>query len=332
MSKNAKANSAIDWVNLALMIIALILAIIIPFKLFLFSYAFLGPLHYLTEIKWLKDKNFFISAKVPIFWTFALFSVILSIYQIYKLIDFQLTTDLNEFFKKVALGGNALVLAAFVLAICMLFVKSLKDFFMALAFSLLSAASLHFFVPKGLIFVGLFLPTIIHVYLFTATFMIYGSRAQNSKLGLWTAIFLLLSPLVVYYIPINSEHFTISKVLLENYNSSSFFNVTKGIAYVLGIENVSQMRVISMIAIKIQIFIAFIYTYHYLNWFSKTSVIGWRSSVTKLSTIWILIVWGISVCIYIYDYKLGFTALFFLSFLHVFLEFPLNIKTIKSLL
>lgn len=50
----------IDSLNIGLILLSLILAIKLPFELFLFSYAFLGPLHYLTEINWLKSKSFFI--------------------------------------------------------------------------------------------------------------------------------------------------------------------------------------------------------------------------------------------------------------------------------
>ena len=51
----------IDIINIFLIIISLIVAIKLPFELFLFSYAILGPLHYLTEIHWLHDKKYFVS-------------------------------------------------------------------------------------------------------------------------------------------------------------------------------------------------------------------------------------------------------------------------------
>jgi hypothetical protein len=38
------------------------------------------------------------------------------------------------------------------------------------------------------------------------------------------------------------------------------------------------------------------------------------------------------VGIYYYDYTIGFLVLFIVSMLHVFLEFPLNILTIKTIL
>lgn len=41
------------------MILSCGVAFIYPFELFVFSYAVLGPLHYLTEISWLHDRNFF---------------------------------------------------------------------------------------------------------------------------------------------------------------------------------------------------------------------------------------------------------------------------------
>ena len=49
----------IDILNVALVIMSLFIAIKLPFELFLFSYAFLGPLHYLTEINWLHKKKYF---------------------------------------------------------------------------------------------------------------------------------------------------------------------------------------------------------------------------------------------------------------------------------
>lgn len=48
----------IDNINLSLVVIVFAIAIIIPFELFLFAYAILGPLHYLSEIAWLeKDRK-----------------------------------------------------------------------------------------------------------------------------------------------------------------------------------------------------------------------------------------------------------------------------------
>ena len=76
-------------------------------------------------------------------------------------------------------------------------------------------------------------------------------------------------------------------------------------------------------AIAVMRFIAFAYTYHYLNWFSKTTVIKWNQ-ISKRRMAVIIILWIASVVLYAISYKVGFYALFLLSMLHVFFEFPLN--------
>jgi hypothetical protein len=42
-------------------------------------------------------------------------------------------------------------------------------------------------------------------------------------------------------------------------------------------------------------------------------------------------IWLLSISLYIYDYNLGLQVLFFLSFLHVFLEFPLNVVSFTGI-
>src|SRR5262245_66639062 len=50
---------AVDQLNVGLMLGSLAAAFALPFELFLFAYAVLGPLHYLTEIAWLGEREFF---------------------------------------------------------------------------------------------------------------------------------------------------------------------------------------------------------------------------------------------------------------------------------
>jgi hypothetical protein len=76
-------------------------------------------------------------------------------------------------------------------------------------------------------------------------------------------------------------------------------------------------------ALAVMAFIAFAYTYHYLNWFSKTSIIQWHQ-IPRGRSVAVVLVWLASVGLFVYDYRLGLQWLFFLSFTHVALEFPLN--------
>ena len=74
-------------------------------------------------------------------------------------------------------------------------------------------------------------------------------------------------------------------------------------------------------------FIAFAYTYHYLNWFSKTRIIQWHK-VPRYRFVLVVVFWIISIGIYTYDYVSGIIWLFFLSYLHVLFELPLNFISI----
>src|SRR5947207_16007393 len=56
------APATVECINVGLMLLALIVASAIPFELFLFAYAVLGPLHYASEISWLFDRRFFSAA------------------------------------------------------------------------------------------------------------------------------------------------------------------------------------------------------------------------------------------------------------------------------
>src|ERR1700750_2694511 len=61
----------VNYLNIGLMIVSFFCALIRPFETFLFVYAFLGPLHYLTEISWLHDRNYFTKGKYDylLLWT-----------------------------------------------------------------------------------------------------------------------------------------------------------------------------------------------------------------------------------------------------------------------
>ena len=77
-------------------------------------------------------------------------------------------------------------------------------------------------------------------------------------------------------------------------------------------------------------FLAFVYTYHYLNWFSKTSIIEWHQ-VSWQRAMLIGCLYAVAVGVYLIDYQTGFIVLLSLSFLHVVLEFPLNFKSIVGI-
>ena len=76
--------------------------------------------------------------------------------------------------------------------------------------------------------------------------------------------------------------------------------------------------------------LAFVYTYHYLNWFIKADVIRWADvPPARLALVGAVSV--ASTALYFYDYALGFSILLALSLLHVVLEFPLDALAARQL-
>jgi len=321
----------IDILNIGLIVVSLIVAFKLPFELFLFSYAVLGPLHYLTEINWLKDRNYFVTSNKK--WTllFIVLAILLAVYPVYSFFNLALNQSFDSIIKTIGSHTNALILIGFFFAVGLIFVKKIKHLFITLLISILIAVLLTFYIPKSLILVGLFVPTLVHVYLFTFFFIVFGALKAKSNYGYLLALILLTVPFIIWMIPIDPLGYNPSQNTLDTYVASTMLDVNTKIAEFLNAFQNGKFYALSEVGLKIQVFIGFAYTYHYLNWFSKTSIIGWKKNLTLQKVLLIVGIWILSVVLYFYDYKTGLTALFFLSFLHVFLEFPLNALTIKEI-
>ena len=76
---------------------------------------------------------------------------------------------------------------------------------------------------------------------------------------------------------------------------------------------------------------AFAYTYHYLNWFSKTELLQWHR-IARVRLYPMIVLYVAALGLYAYDYWLGFLVLQFLAFVHVVAEFPLELKVIQGVL
>jgi len=303
----------VNYLNIGLMLASCGIALYIPFELFLFAYAVLGPAHYLTEISWLQKRRFFTRGKYDAWLIVALAALaFLAAPASYSLAE-SLKTARYTF---LALG-SALVFV-------------LSDRTGPRILGLAAVAALAFVVvdttgPTALLF-ALFVPTLIHVYLFTGFFMIYGALKERSRSGyLAFAVFLLCPVLCLFIDPARIS--PSPYVVVSYWKNFSLLNLT-----MLGLNlpttkadgGVAGLKVFSsgagLIAMR---FIAFAYTYHYLNWFSKTSIIKWHEAGAKRLAA-IGAIWLASVGVFIYDYSVGFKWLFILSVSHIYLEFPLN--------
>jgi hypothetical protein len=102
-----------------------------------------------------------------------------------------------------------------------------------------------------------------------------------------------------------------------------FANVAPALGRLFGAPNLQlDTRLTSLLA--------FVYTYHYLNWFIKAEIIHWNK-MTRGRLALVMSASGLSTALYFYDYALGFTILLAFSLAHVILEFPLNSLVLRQL-
>ena len=399
-------DSKINFLNIGLMLITAVFAFFLPFETFLLAYAFLGPLHYLTEISWLHDRQYFTKGKYD-FVPLLLIGVALSYAAFAK--DFEFNIDFYKEFVALNLFDKLLVLALFS-SLLFAFVKNLVVKIIAILFIFIfisgwlapenateNSKSTTIFALTSLV------PTLIHVYLFTGLFMLFGALKSRSKTGLLSVLAFIIIPIyLVYGLPVTPKKNYISDYGKEAYyaDGDGFFYTNVSImdhfrlmnepnltnkqyldsiinkdsktnqtpiaerqritdslsdklnqAFIVpNPESEYYMRPIpaklaipieskdyywnyvffSGFGIMLMRFIAFAYMYHYLNWFSKTEVIRWHK-VPKIRFIAVLVLWLTACALYAYNYSLGLSFLFFLSFTHVLLEFPLNMVSIVGI-
>jgi hypothetical protein len=399
-------DSKINFLNIGLMLITAVFAFFLPFETFLLAYAFLGPLHYLTEISWLHDRQYFTKGKYD-FVPLLLIGVALSYAAFAK--DFDFNIDFYKEFVALNLFDKLLVLALFS-SLLFAFVKNLVVKIIAILFLFIFISG--WLAPENatensksttIFALTSLLPTLIHVYLFTGLFMLFGALKSRSKTGLLSvAAFLIIPIYLVYGLPVTPKKNYISDYGKEAYyaDGDGFFYTNVSImdhfrlmnepnltnkqyldsiinkdsktnqtpiaerqritdslsdklnqAFIVpNPESEYYMRPIpAKLAISIESkdyywnyvffsgfgimlmrFIAFAYMYHYLNWFSKTEVIRWHK-VPKIRFVAVLLLWLTACALYAYNYSLGLSFLFFLSFTHVLLEFPLNMVSIVGI-
>jgi hypothetical protein len=332
--------SAVDIVNFFLIWLTLGLALAWPFELFLFSYIVLGPLHYLTEINWLDKQHYFLRAqdRRPFVWSMvALVFFLTASLVIAESSNWQWTKAFHDAVVS-STGGPVnyflhwswtLLLVAFASAAACLFTErwDLRLFIIGLC---LLSSFFFYAVPTVAILFGVFLPTIVHVFLFTILFMIYGSLKVRSFWGSANIASMFLVILVIAVWPMNVAINSLSHSVMQLTLDSAFLPLNYDICKWLGLANGGHIDFYSPVFFKVQSFIAFAYTYHYLNWFSKTSIIKWHQ-VEKRKFVISGILWAASIALYAVDFRLGFAAIFALSILHIILEFPLNFVSIRSI-
>jgi hypothetical protein len=287
-------------INLLFMGAAYAAASLVPFELLLAAYAFLGPAHYLTEISWLHDRRYFCGQGL------------------WLLLPLGLATGVVVFYPAY---WSLYIWGVLGLAAAMIVGRTTVAKIGAAA--LLFAGYFFFYVPgaRASILLVALLPTMIHVFVFTWLFMLQGYLRRPDPSALAGVVLMPLAALSFALAPFGS--FTIAPDWVSE-NIGLFNGIATDMGRVLGLRS-DDAQISALMKI-----ISFAYTYHYLNWFAKTGIIGWYR-MSQQRGIALAALYLVFIGIYAADYRTGFQALLFLSVLHVALELPLDLVTIRAL-
>ena len=327
----------VNYLNIGLMIASAAIAFRWPFETFLFAYVVLGPLHYLTEISWLHDRHYFTKRKHD-YLVLVVAAILVTVVSFLPIPDTPPGTVV------------ALSFAAFTAALVFVLTDSIAMRVLVAVVGVVIGGRMAVLPALDNIF-GVFLPTIIHVFVFTGLFILVGALRGRSASGVLSlAVFLAVAAVfaLAHLAPAGYEASAYARsaygaATVQGTFTSSFMTLNYLLLTGLGLHDFGVQQTTAEqfaarinaflyqhpIALSLMAFLAFAYLYHYLNWFSKTSVIRWNEiSRTRLAAV--VVVWVGSVGLYAYDSAVGFRWLFFLSFSHVLLEFPLNHVTFMA--
>jgi hypothetical protein len=305
-----------------------IVAYVLPFELFLFSYAVLGPLHYLTEISWLHEHNYFTEdrpnrkrRRPHQGWLMLVAAAMAAL--IFGFVAVEVL--------KLPANPKWEITMFYLVFVTALLVTEVKSQTIKISLFIVALGSLVLFAgSRYYVIVAFFLVTIIHVLIFTGAFIFYGALKNRSLSGILSLVVFLACAISFFvYAPDASGH------ILGNYVRSSYrsFNgLNSELIKLLNLGSGTSAPEIyeSRVGFMVMRLIAFANTYHYLNWFSKTSIIKWHE-VSKGRAAVMIAVWLLSLALYAHDYDTGMAVLYFLSILHVMLEFPLDHRTFAGI-
>jgi hypothetical protein len=232
-------DTRINVLNIGLMILSMAAAFIMPFEVFLFAYAFMGPLHYLTEISWLHDKQYYTKGKYDYLVLLIIGIAITFEYFAFKYHFFPFDTEEHrEMASNWNLGDKLLFLALFG-GIIMAFVKNvpmkilslLLIFFIANGVFARSGEEQGY--SNGMYILTAFVPTLIHVYVFTGLFMLYGALKSRSKSGIWSVVVFVICPILLIVLFKDHAFVSVTQYGSKAYGgpvtSDGFFDLNQGI-------------------------------------------------------------------------------------------------------
>ncbi len=291
-----------EWAQPVLIFLSLLWAYALPVEGLFLSYALLGPLHYLTQISWLHDRSYFLGNKYTPF-GFMLVGISVVFWASY------FAPNMHQ----VAVGIWSLLLMT----------PFLRDWRMVpVGLLLVPVVAWHLAkAPLTALLAAAFIPSVIHVGLFTFIFLLFGTLKRGGAAGVASVGAYVTAIALLIYFPTQGIgfHSELSAAPREYFDP-----MMDGMGKALGVDTPRDHMV------PIYGFLTFIYTYHYLNWFSKTELLKWDEIPAARMGGIVLLYLG-CLGLYFYNYAFGYMAVLALSTLHVVLEFPLNTQAIGAL-
>ncbi|MFI5197994.1 MAG: hypothetical protein ACHQJD_05200 [Thermoanaerobaculia bacterium] len=305
----------VNWLNIGLMIAACVAALVAPFHVFLLAYAVLGPLHYLTEVSWLHDREYFTPRRRARRAWLALVALSVSALAYGYVSETFLQHQVSPTFE---IGTVYLVIAGAVLA------ARVQHPVNAVALLVLVTVALVLFSRSPVYAVAAYLlVTIVHVLLFTAVFVLVGAVKTRNRIGVLS---LLVFAGCIFTTLVYPRSFAPATPPVRDLYAT-FEQLNIQLLSLFGGQSAGAYEPSSIGVMRL---IAFAYLYHYLNWFSKTSIIRWHE--VSRGRVWaVILLWLGGLAVYVVDYRAGFALFYVLSLAHVLLEFPLNHRTFAEL-
>ena len=295
-----------EWAQPFLVLLSAAFAYFAPYTGLFLVFVILGPAHYLTQMNWMHDRDYFIHDQKAKFIYMGLTVAGLSLFLFMKFMP--LVYALCAF--------GSLLTACFFLS------HRMQKRYAILPILSLAVTYLFFAKLPALVLPALIFLPIIHVGIFTLIFLMQGARKNRGPAAKAAVITWIFCFFLLVFVP-PTAHMTWTTGLAANHH---FFDGTARFLSALGGSRMTHDRAWSL-AYGL---LTFFYTYHYLNWFSKTELLQWHR-IKRRRLYPIIAIYITAICIYAYDYKTGYEILFLLSVLHMIAEFPLDFIALRGL-
>jgi hypothetical protein len=304
--------------DFAALLVSGVAAAFAPVQVFLLAYIVLGPFHYLTEVEWLRSRDFYIQRGVV---SPRMYGALAGVLALAGAADYLLLRGLGYW-----IMGLLMLLSLSVWI-------SNRYVLMAIA---VAGVVTKVFSPGLVFLIAVGVPTLVHVFFFTWIFMTNGAiRSRDAgprrwvNPGLMLAITAALVVAPMHYGALGGRWLRMEAVsfgpLVQVVAARLHHTVTIHAGTMDG-----NIAADPLVAGVLRVF-AFAYLFHYLNWFGKKDLLGWhRISGRTWAVIGVL--YAASLSLYGWNFKVGFMVANFLSLLHVLMEFPLDWTALRFVL